>query len=78
MLAQVCGLEPGDFVHSFGDTHLYANHLEQADLQLTRTPGVLPLMQINPDIDDLFAFKFEDFKLQDYKAEPHIPAPVAV
>ncbi len=78
MLAQVCDLEPGDFVHSFGDTHLYANHLEQADLQLTRTPGLLPSMQINPDIKDLFAFKFEDFTLQNYKADPHIPAPVAV
>ncbi|WP_025898280.1 thymidylate synthase [Sneathiella glossodoripedis] len=78
MIAQVCDLEPGDFVHSFGDTHLYANHIEQADLQLTRTPGSLPTMQINPDIKDLFAFKYEDFKLLDYVADPHIAAPVAV
>ena len=78
MMAQVTGLEPGDFVHTFGDAHLYLNHLEQADLQLSRAPRPLPRMQINPDVDDLFAFRFEDFELQDYDPHPHIKAPVAV
>jgi len=78
MMAQVCDLEPGDFVHSFGDVHLYANHMKQADLQLTRTPGTLPLMHINPDIKDIFGFTFDDFTLKDYVSAPHIPAPVAV
>jgi thymidylate synthase len=78
MMAQVCGLEPGDFVHTFGDAHLYLNHLEQADLQLSRTPRPLPRMQINPAVDNLFAFRFEDFELQDYDPHPHIKAPVAV
>ncbi len=78
MLAQVCDLEPGDFVHSFGDAHLYANHLEQADLQLSRTPGPLPTLKINPDIRDLFAFTFDHFTLENYQAASHIPAPVAV
>jgi len=78
MMAQVTGLEPGDFVHTFGDAHLYLNHLEQADLQLSRTPRPLPCMQINPAVDDLFAFRFEDFELQDYDPHPHIKAPVAV
>lgn len=78
MLAQICDLEPGDFVHSFGDAHLYSNHLEQADLQLTRTPGPLPTLKINPDIKDLFAFTFDDFTLENYQPAPHIPAPVAV
>ena len=78
MVAQVCDLELGDFVHSFGDAHLYANHLEQADLQLTRTPGSLPTMSINPDQKDLFSFTFDDFKLEDYNPAPHISAPVAV
>jgi len=78
MLAQVCDLEPGDFVHSFGDAHLYSNHLEQADLQLTRPPGPLPTLKINPGIKDLFAFTFDDFTLENYQAAPHIPAPVAV
>ena len=78
MIAQVCDLEPGDFVHSFGDTHIYANHLEQTDLQLTRTPRELPTMRLNPDIKDLFAFKFDDFTLENYSADPHISAPVAV
>ena len=78
MMAQVTGLEPGDFVHTFGDAHLYLNHLEQADLQLSRTPRPLPRMQINPAVDDLFAFRFEDFELQDYDPHPHIKAPVAV
>ncbi|GLQ05811.1 thymidylate synthase [Sneathiella chinensis] len=78
MIAQVCDLEPGEFVHSFGDAHIYSNHLEQAALQLTRTPGPLPTMEINPDVKDLFAFRFEDFTLKGYEAAPHIPAPVAV
>ncbi|HYQ71817.1 MAG TPA: thymidylate synthase, partial [Gammaproteobacteria bacterium] len=78
MMAQVTGLQPGDFVHTFGDAHLYLNHLEQADLQLSRTPHALPRMQINPAVDDLFAFRFEDFELQDYDPHPHIKAPVAV
>jgi len=78
MIAQVTGLEPGDFVHTFGDAHLYLNHLEQADLQLSRAPRPLPRMQINPAVDDLFAFRFEDFELQDYDPHPHIKAPVAV
>ncbi len=78
MMAQVTGLEPGDFVHTFGDAHLYLNHLEQADLQLSRTPHPLPHMQINPAVDDLFAFRFEDFELRDYDPHPHIKAPVAV
>ncbi|RED54001.1 thymidylate synthase [Aestuariispira insulae] len=78
MMAQVCDLEPGDFVHTFGDAHLYHNHFDQVDEQLSRTPGDLPHMHINPDVKDLFAFTFEDFELQDYVAQPHIPAPVAV
>ena len=78
MMAQVCDLEPGDFVHSFGDAHLYHNHFEQVDEQLSRTPGSLPSMRINPDVKDLFAFTFDDFELVDYVAQPHIPAPVAV
>jgi thymidylate synthase len=78
MIAQVTGLEPGDFVHTFGDAHLYLNHLEQADLQLSRQPRPLPRMQINPAVDDLFAFRFEDFELQEYDPHPHIKAPVAV
>jgi thymidylate synthase len=78
MMAQVTGLEPGDFVHTFGDAHLYLNHLEQADLQLSRTPHPLPHMRINPAVSDLFAFRFEDFELQDYDPHPHIKAPVAV
>lgn len=78
MLAQVCGYRPGEFVHSFGDVHLYSNHFEQARLQLERTPRQLPTMWINPAVDDLFAFKFEDFRLDDYDPLPHIAAPVAV
>ncbi|MDF5953375.1 thymidylate synthase [Pseudomonas aeruginosa] len=78
MLAQVAGLEPGDFVWTGGDCHLYANHLEQADLQLTREPLALPTMKLNPEVKDLFAFRFEDFELQNYEAYPHIKAPVAV
>ncbi|WP_288901145.1 thymidylate synthase [uncultured Sneathiella sp.] len=78
MMAQVCDLEPGEFIHSFGDTHLYANHLEQADLQLERIPGKLPTMRINPDVKDIFAFTFDDFNLDGYQAAAHIPAQVAV
>ena len=78
MLAQVTGLEVGDFVHTFGDAHLYLNHLEQTDLQLSRTPHTLPTMHINPAVDDLFAFNYDDFELQGYEADPHIKAPVAV
>ena len=78
MMAQVTGLEAGDFVHTFGDAHLYLNHLEQTDLQLSRTPHKLPTMHINPAVDDLFAFTFEDFELQGYDPHPHIKAPVAV
>jgi thymidylate synthase len=78
MLAQVCDLELGDFVHTFGDAHLYHNHFEQAKEQLSRTPLELPTMKINPDVKDLFAFKFEDFTLEGYEAHPNIKAPIAV
>jgi len=78
MMAQVCGLEAGDFVHTTGDTHLYLNHLEQADLQLSRTPRLLPRMLINPDVKDLFAFHYEDFRLEGYDPWPHIKADVSV
>lgn len=78
MLAQVCGLEPGDFVHTFGDAHLYSNHAEQVEEQLSRQPLPLPRMVLNPDVKDLFGFRFEDFELLGYEAHPHIPAPVAV
>ncbi|MCL4681897.1 MAG: thymidylate synthase [Rhodocyclaceae bacterium] len=78
MLAQVCGYRPGDFVHTLGDAHLYTNHLDQARLQLTRAPHALPQLRINPDVSDLFAFRFEDFVLEGYEPHPHIPAPVAV
>src|SRR5687767_15563655 len=78
MVAQVTGLKPGDFVHSFGDAHLYLNHLEQAREQLSRKPFALPRMQINPEVADLFAFRFEDFRLENYQAHPHIKAKVAV
>lgn len=78
MVAQVCGLRPGDFIHTTGDTHLYLNHLEQARLQLTRTPKSLPRMRINPDVKSIFDFKFEDFTLEDYDPYPHIAATVSV
>ena len=78
MMAQVTGLQPGDFVHTFGDAHLYLNHLEQTDLQLSRSPRPLPVMRLNPDVKDLFAFSFDDFELQNYDPHPHIKAPVAV
>jgi len=78
MIAQVCGLKPGIFVHSFGDVHLYMNHLEQARMQLTRTPKILPLLEINPDISSIDEFTFEDFKLVGYTPDPHIKAKVSV
>ena len=78
MIAQVCDLEPGEFVHSFGDVHLYRNHFEQAQLQLTRTPYPLPQMKINKSVKDIFDFKFEDFELINYESHPAIKAPVAV
>lgn len=78
MIAQVCDLKVGDFVHTMGDTHLYSNHLEQARLQLTRTPKPLPKMILNPNVKDIFSFKFEDFDLVEYNPDPHIKAAVAV
>ena len=78
MIAQVCGLEPGEFIHTTGDTHLYLNHLEQADLQLSREPRKLPKMKINPEVRSIFDFKYEDFELVDYDPWPAIKAPVAV
>ncbi len=78
MVAQVCGYRPGDFVHTFGDAHLYSNHSEQVQLQLTREPRALPTMRINPEVKDVFAFRFEDFTLEGYDPHPHISAPVAV
>jgi thymidylate synthase len=78
MMAQVCGLKPGDFVHTLGDAHLYSNHLEQARLQLTRDFRPLPQMNINPNVNDLFDFKYEDFELVNYDPHPHIKAAVAI
>jgi thymidylate synthase len=78
MVAQVCDLAPGDFVHTFGDAHLYLNHLQQVELQLSRTPYPMPQMKLNPAVKDIFAFRFEDFELLNYQAHPHIKAPVAI
>ncbi|MBA8839423.1 thymidylate synthase [Brucella haematophila] len=78
MIAQVAGLKPGEFIHTLGDAHIYSNHFEQARLQLTRTPKKLPVMRINPDVKDLFSFRFEDFVLEGYEADPTIKAPIAV
>jgi len=78
MIAQVCGLEVGDFIHTFGDAHLYLNHMEQIDLQLSRDLMALPTMKINPDVKSIFDFKFEDFELNNYEAHPHIKGMVAV
>lgn len=78
MIAQVCGLQPGDFVHTFGDVHIYNNHIEQVNQQLSRTPYPLPLMKINPLVKDIFSFEFDDFTLENYQCHPAIKAPVAV
>jgi thymidylate synthase len=78
MVAQECGLEPGEFVHTFGDAHLYSNHLEQVEIQLAREPLPLPSMKLNPDVKSVFDFRYEDFELVGYEAHPHIKAPVAV
>jgi thymidylate synthase len=78
MLAQVSGFEAGEFVHTFGDAHLYLNHLDQARLQLSRQPYPLPQMKINPDVRSIFDFRFEDFELVNYQSHPHIAAPIAV
>jgi len=78
MMAQASGLKPGDFVHTFGDAHLYSNHLEQVDLQLSRTPFALPVMKLNPQVTSLFDFRYEDFELTGYQSHPGIKAPVAV
>jgi thymidylate synthase len=78
MLAQVCGLQPGEFIHTFGDAHLYSNHLQQVEQQLSRTPLPLPRMHLNPALDNLFAFAADDFELRGYQSHPHISAPIAV
>ncbi len=78
MVAQVSGLKPGEFIHTFGDAHLYINHLEQARLQLSRSPRPLPVMLINPEVKNLHDFRFEDFQIQGYEPHPHIKAPIAV
>jgi thymidylate synthase len=78
MVAQVTGMVPGEFIWTGGDIHIYSNHLEQVDLQLTRTPHALPMMKINPSVTDLFGFKFEDFELVDYVCDAAISAPIAV
>lgn len=78
MVAQVCDLEPGEFIHTFGDAHIYNNHLEQVKLQLTREPYPLPVMEMNPNIKDIFAFTYEDFELKNYQAHPHIKGVVSV
>jgi thymidylate synthase len=78
MVAQVCELEPGEFIHTFGDVHLYTNHLEQADEQLSRVPFELPTMRLSPDVRDLFAFRYEDFEIENYQCHPAIKAPIAV
>ena len=77
-MAQVTGLKPGEFIHTTGDTHLYLNHLEQVELQLTREPRALPKMKINPEVKNIFDFKYEDFELVDYNPHPHIKGVVAV
>ncbi len=78
MVAQVCGLEPGDFIHTFGDAHLYSNHMEQANLLISREPRPLPFMKLNRDVKSLFDFKYQDFELENYNPHPHIKAAVAV
>ena len=78
MMAQVCNLEPGDFIHSFGDVHIYSNHMEQVNLQLSRTPYTLPTIKLNPSVNNIFDFTFEDFTLENYQFHPAIKAKVAV
>jgi thymidylate synthase len=78
MVAQVCDLQYGEFIHTFGDVHIYSNHMEQVQLQLSRTPYPLPTMKLNPSVKDIFEFKFEDFTLENYQSHPAIKAPVAV
>jgi thymidylate synthase len=78
MMAQVTGHKPGDFIHTLGDAHLYLNHLEQARLQLSRAPKPLPTMRINPDVKDIFAYRYEDFSIENYDPHPHIKAVVSV
>ena len=78
MVAQVTGFQPGEFIHTFGDAHLYLNHLEQARLQLSRAPRAAPAMRISPAVKDIFGFRYEDFAIQDYDPHPHIKAAVAV
>ena len=78
MMAQTTGLKPGEFIHTLGDAHLYLNHIDQARLQLSREPRQLPKMIINPDVKDIFGFKYEDFTLEDYNPHPHIKAEVSV
>jgi thymidylate synthase len=78
MIAQVCDLEPGEFIHTFGDVHIYNNHIEQVKLQLSRTPYPLPIMKLNSSVKNIFDFKFEDFTLENYQSHPAIKAPVAV
>jgi len=78
MIAQVCDLEPGEFIHTFGDVHIYNNHIEQVKLQLSRTPFPLPTMKLNTSVKNIFDFKFEDFTLENYQSHPAIKAPVAV
>lgn len=78
MMAQVCGYEAGDFVHTFGDAHIYSNHMEQVELQLSREPRQLPKMLLNPEVKDIFGFKFDDFTLKDYNPHPHIKGAVAI
>ena len=78
MMAQVCNLKPGEFVHTFGDAHIYLDHLEQVHEQLSREPHSLPVLKMNPEVDDIFSFRFEDFELLNYHPHPHIAARVSV
>ncbi|MGO1520758.1 MAG: thymidylate synthase, partial [Sphingobacterium sp.] len=78
MVAQVCDMQPAEFVHTLGDAHIYSNHFEQTELQLSRAPKPLPTMHINPNVSDIFSFTFDDFELLNYEYHPHIKAPVAV
>jgi thymidylate synthase len=78
MIAQVCDLEPGDFVHTFGDAHIYSNHFDQVEELLSREYRALPTMKLNPEVKDIFGFTFEDFKLENYDPHPHIKAPIAI